>query len=189
MARLVTEIIYHVAASLDGFIATADGGVAWLSPFENAGTDHGYADFFASLDGLIFGRRTYEQALTFGAWPYAGKPCWVFSRKPLSSTLPEMIVTADALQTVVAAIESRGLRRIWLVGGGELAGSFCAADLITEYRIAIVPIFLGAGIPILGGHAPRKSLHLVETKTYPTGIVLLTYRKSEPVEAGKQEEA
>lgn len=180
------EIVYHVASSLDGFIAAPDGGVGWLSPFEQPGCDHGLAEFFASLDALLFGRRTYEQSLTFGNWPYEGKPCWVFSRSPLGDLPVGVTVTAEAPATVAAMLEARGLRRAWLVGGAALASSFRDAKLISEYAIAVVPIILGAGVPLFGSAGVPENLKLVETKTYPTGIVLLRYHRNVPAADASQ---
>ena len=74
------EIVYYVAASLDGFIATADGGIDWLRPFENTGEDYGYGEFYASIEAVLMGRKTYEKSLEFPEWPYSGKPYWVLSK-------------------------------------------------------------------------------------------------------------
>ena len=59
----MVEIVYYAAASLDGFIATPDGGVDWLPPIEPGGEDYGYGDFYAS------GSATYENILRHAAWP------------------------------------------------------------------------------------------------------------------------
>src|ERR1044071_7730004 len=72
----MVEIVYYAAASLDGFIATSDGGIDWLPPIEAEGEDYGYRDFYASVDALLMGSATYEHILRHAAWPYAGKPCW-----------------------------------------------------------------------------------------------------------------
>ena len=87
------NIIYYVAASLDGFIATPDGGVDWLMPFQQSGEDYGWMDFVASVDAVLAGSRTYEQSLTFGGSPGMGKPCWVFSNRPLDPASPEVTIT------------------------------------------------------------------------------------------------
>lgn len=86
----MAEVVYYVAASVDGYIATADGAVDWLSPFHAAGEDHGYADLLASLGGIVMGRRTYDQVRGFGPWPYTGLDCRVVTSRPLSDA-PERV--------------------------------------------------------------------------------------------------
>jgi len=174
------DIIYYVAASLDGYIATPDGGIAWLAPFEATGEDYGYAEYYASLDALLLGSRTYEQALTFGSWPYPGKPCWVFSRRPLEAAQREVTVTARPPREVAPELEARGIRRAWLVGGGQIASAFRAESLITEYIVSIIPVILGAGIPLFSGPAAEEKLDLVDHKIYPDGVVQARYRPSRP---------
>jgi dihydrofolate reductase len=180
----MTEIIYYVAASVDGYIATPDGGVGWLAPFEGPAEDYGYAAFYASVDALLLGRRTYEQVLTFGEWPYGGKPCWVFSRRPMAPAQPEVIVTAQPPPQVAADLETRGIRRAWLVGGGQLAAAFRAEGLISEYIVSIIPVILGAGIALFDAPAaavetlimpPHMRLALVEHQVYANGVVQLRY--------------
>ncbi len=78
----MTEVVYYVAMSLDGCIATADGGVEWLAPFESGGEDRGYVDFYSSIDSLLMGSRTYEQILSFGDWPYGETTNGGGERKP-----------------------------------------------------------------------------------------------------------
>jgi dihydrofolate reductase len=158
------EIVYYVAASLDGYIATPDGGTEWLQPFENTGEDYGYGEFYASVEAVLLGRATYEKCLQFPEWPYAGKPYWVFSRQ--NGNTPE---------TVVADMKARGMRRAWLVGGGKLAAAFRAEGLISEYIVSFLPLLLGAGIPLFDGSAPRERLRLVASRAYPSGIVQLRY--------------
>jgi dihydrofolate reductase len=190
------ELIYYVAASLDGFIATPDGGIGWLAPFEATGEDYGYAAFYASIDALLLGSRTYEQALGFDPWPYPGKPCWVFSRRPQNRARPEVVVTAQSPGAVASDLDARGIRRAWLVGGGQLAGAFRAEGLIGEYILAVIPVILGAGIPLFGAPAPDlpvlpeasqlsmpvEALNLIEHKVYSNGVVQLRYVPAAPVQ-------
>ena len=158
------EIIYYVAASLDGFIATPEGGIDWLKPFEGTGEDYGYGEFYATIEAVLLGRVTYDQCLQFPEWPYAGKPYWVFSR-----------ANGNTPSSVIAEMEARGLRRAWLVGGGKLAAAFRAERLITEHIVSIVPVLLGAGIPLFDGRGPRDELRLVGSRSYPNGIVQVRY--------------
>lgn len=107
----MVEVIYYLAASLDGFIATPDGGVDWLTPYQEAGEDHGFSELVASVDAVLMGSRTYEQALGFGVHPSSGKPCRVFSRRPLKPSHPEIQVTAKSPRDVLADLDEQGLRR------------------------------------------------------------------------------
>ena len=66
------EVVYYVATSLDGYIATPEGSVDWLSTFEGTEEDYGYAEFYSTVDALLLGSRTYEQNLAFGEWAYCG---------------------------------------------------------------------------------------------------------------------
>lgn len=169
------EIVYYVAASLDGFIATPDGGIEWLKPFEGGAEDYGYAEFYASVDAVLLGRKTYEQCLEFAEWPYPRKRCWIFSRSLSDLTEAAVRFTGESPSTAVKHIAAEGVRRAWLVGGGKLAAAFRAEGLITEYIVSVIPVLLGAGIPLFDGPVPRSALRLIETKSYESGIVRLRY--------------
>jgi dihydrofolate reductase len=160
------EIVYYVAASLDGFIATPDGGIDWLKPFEGGAEDYDYGEFYASVEAVLMGRKTYEQSLQFPEWPYAGKPYWVFSRS-----------NGNTPSSVVKEMQARGLRRAWLVGGGKLAAAFRAEGLITEHIVSVIPVLLGSGIPLFDGPGSAETLKLLGSKTYDSGIVQLRYTK------------
>ena len=169
------EVVYYVACSLDGYIATASGGIEWLAPFEASDEDYGYASFYESIDSVILGSRTYEQALTFGEWPYPGKPAWVLSKRRLKPASASIFVTHAAPEVVASEIESRGLTRAWLVGGGTLAGSFQAAGLITDYIVSVIPVILGDGVPLLGGAGVEQRLRLLDTTPYRDGVLQVRY--------------
>jgi len=134
------EVIYYVASSLDGYIATADGSVDWLSRFHTAGEDHGAAELEASVDALLLGSHTYEFALKLGQWPSPDKLSWVFTRRDLRILHPSITLTGQSPREVVELLASRGLRRAWLMGGGKLAASFHADHLISRYIISIFPV-------------------------------------------------
>jgi dihydrofolate reductase len=150
------QVVYYVASSLDGYIAAAGGGVDWLKPFEGSGEDYGYAAFYAGVDALLMGRRTFEHALALGAWPYAGKPCRVFTRKAPAGAPAGVAFTADEPRAVVAELAADGHRRVWLAGGGELAGAFQRAGLISEIVLSVMPVLLGAGVPLFAGGAQGR---------------------------------
>jgi dihydrofolate reductase len=170
------EVVYYVASSLDGYIATADGSVDWLARVHTAGEDHGASELQKSVDALLLGSRTYEFALTLGHWPSPKTPSWVFTRRNLRILDPSITLTAQSPREVVALLESRGLHRAWLMGGGELAASFHSDRLISRYIISVFPILLGSGIPLFAPHSSRPdALRFVAAKPYESGIVQVIY--------------
>jgi dihydrofolate reductase len=174
----VVEVIYYVASSVDGFVATPDGGIEWLSPFESSNEDYGYADFYASVDALLIGSRTYEQVLGFDTWLYPDKPVRVFTSRPLVSAGANVVLVENDPPEVVSALALDGHSRLWLVGGGALAGAFQSAALIDTYVVSIMPVLLGDGVKLLGGHAAQSDLELVDVLRFPDGVVQHTYRSA-----------
>lgn len=169
------HIVYYVAASVDGLIGPPDGSLDWLARFEGGAEDYGYRKFFESVDAVLLGRKTYEQSLGFGKWPYEGKRCWIFSRQKIKAAPAGVTVTTDRPRDVVREMQSQRLHRAWLVGGGELAGAFRAEGLIAEYIISVIPVMLGKGIQLFGGNGAHEALTLVESQRYASGIVQLRY--------------
>lgn len=173
----MVRITYYVAASLDGFIADAAGGVDWL-PQSNA-DDYGYAEFYAGVETLVMGRRTYDQALSFGEWPYPGKAAYVFTHNPpLDGPTGVRFVQASAPDFVRDILEHHS-GAMWLVGGADLADQFRQAGLIDEYRVFVIPVILGQGVPLFGGTGAPTVLRLESTETHADGLVELRYRPAE----------
>ena len=86
----MSDVVYYVASSLDGYIATTEGGVEWLDPFQGKGDDHGFFEFYASCDGLLMGSRTYEFSLKHPPWRSPHKPSRVFTRRELPIAHPSV---------------------------------------------------------------------------------------------------
>ena len=186
------QITLYIAASLDGYIADAGGGVGWL-PSGDGGDDYGYAGFYAGVDAIAMGRRTYEQVRGFGVpWPYAGKPAYVFTNRPpdddsrepdggggdVDGRPPEVAFIRSDAAAFVRNIAGRHAGAVWLVGGANLAEQFLVAGLIDEYRVFVIPVILGRGVPLFAGDggAPYTALRLVETQAFADGVVMLRYR-------------
>jgi len=179
MKRVLPEIVYYVAASLDAYIATDDGGVDWLTPFQSTREDHGAGDLYSSVDALLMGSHTYEFALQLGHWPAPDKPSWVFTHRDLRVLHPSITLTSQTPAEVVELLRTRGVRRAWLMGGGKLATSFRSAGLISHFIISVFPVILGAGIPLFAPTvSPEDRLRFIEAKPFPDGIVQLSYERS-----------
>ena len=162
--------------SLDGFLARQDGSIDWLKPFE--GAERGYNSFFASIDTLVMGRRTYEFVLEMlgagMAWPYDGKRLVVMTHRPVDGTNGERAFSGEP-EPLLQELESQGARHIY-VDGGVVIRSFLAAGLLDEITVSVVPCLLGAGFPLFGGVRNESGLNLERVTSFERGFIQLHYR-------------
>jgi len=164
-----------IATSVDGFIARTDGSIDFLDLVERPGEDYGFGEFFESVDTLVLGRVTYETALSFETWPYAGKRVVVLSRSGHPSIHGETF-THRAPGDLLAELGDEGSRRIY-VDGGQAISSFLAEGLVDELTISVVPILLGDGIRLFRSGFGETRLTLGATDAYESGLVMLRYRR------------
>ena len=171
----MTGAVAYIAASLDGFIATPDGGVAWLDAFQDA--DYGFDAFLAGTEVLAMGRASYDQVRGFGAWPYGARRCHVVTSRPLDGEVPAGVEAwAPEDLPELAARLAAATPAAWVVGGGKLIGALLAAGAIRELDLFVMPVLLGQGIPLFAGAHPAGRLTLAETRHWPNGVVRLRYR-------------
>ncbi len=168
----MSKVVLFIATSLDGYIASPDGTVDWL--FHDA--DYGYTEFMASVDAVVMGRKTWEQARTFEDVPFAGKKVIVFSRSKSDSDEDRIRFVQGAPSTTIVEIRNSVQKDIWLVGGGDLIQQFIASKLIDEFRIFVHPIILGQGIPLFTPHSRKTNLSFEGSESFPSGLVELRYR-------------
>lgn len=184
---LVSRVRLYIAMSLDGFIADPQGGIGWLEDVpSDAGEDYGYASFFDSIGSLVMGRRTYEQVLTFGGWPYDGKPTYVFTRTLTEAASPDTAIIASDVREGVRRIVRETPGDVWLVGGADLVASFRTCDLIDEYLLFVMPVLLGDGIPLFRASPRTSKLRRTAVRLFPSGATLLHYEpvRNEPPPGG-----
>lgn len=167
------KVSLFIATSLDGFIARKDGGIDWL--FTDG--DYGYASFYRSVDEILMGRKTYQQALGFGEFPNQDKPVYVFTRRRGKPDFPNVSFINSSPAAFVRGLKKKKGKTIWLVGGGLLNGALLEAGLIDEIVLSIHPIALGMGIPLFAGAREAVSWVTVKTKKYQSGLVQITYRR------------
>lgn len=171
-------VILYIASSLDGYIARADGSVDWLSIVENQETDYGYAEFYAGIDAIAMGSRTYEQVLDFDDWPYPDKRTFVFTHRSLEPVAHDVTLTDQSPDEFLNGLDSAGIRTLWLAGGGDLIASFMQHKLIDEYIISLIPVVLGDGIPLFKSPLAEHRLEFLEVANYASGLVQLHYRNA-----------
>jgi dihydrofolate reductase len=164
----------YIATSLDGFIARRDGRLDWLSVVERAGEDYGYRRFFASIDTLVMGRKTYETALSFAPWPYAEKRCVVLTRAPPAPRHGETFYSGD-LGALLEWLSREGAERVY-VDGGSVLSQFLALGLVDDVTVSIVPVLLGDGVRLTQDLGGDVRLRLVESRAFESGLVQVEYR-------------
>tara|TARA_B100001939_G_scaffold342892_1_gene354675 strand:- start:9242 stop:9811 length:570 start_codon:yes stop_codon:yes gene_type:complete len=169
-----------IATSLDGFIARRNGDLDWLpgSDGETEGENYGFNEFFASIDTLVMGRKTYELALTFKEWPYRGKNVIVlssgFPKEPKS--LSEGVKgTSSSLTELIQILALSGSEHVYVDGGKTIQG-FLQAGLIRDMTITRIPVLIGEGIPLFGPSAHDIKLQHVSTRSYENGFVQSKYK-------------
>ncbi|MEJ2104996.1 MAG: dihydrofolate reductase family protein [Ignavibacteriaceae bacterium] len=167
------KVILFIATSLDSYIASKDGSVDWL--FTDG--DYGTAAFMKTIDTILMGRKTYEQAVEFGLDFYKGKKIYVFTKsKKLKTANGCEIINEDAISFTKKLIRRKG-KNIWLMGGGELASSFQKKNLIDEFSFFVHPILLGDGIPLFNNLPKISTLQLESYKRFDSGLIRINYSK------------
>ena len=169
----------YIATSLDGFIATQDGGIEWLEDVPNpTGSDFGFADFLSRVDAVVMGRVTFEKVLTFGTWPYP-LPVIVLSRT-LTTVPPHLVgkvqLLGGPLADVLAQLEAQGLQRLY-IDGGQVIQAFLREDRIDELTLTRFPKLLGTGLPLFGDLPQPLDFVHVETEVLANQLVKSRYRR------------
>jgi dihydrofolate reductase len=183
MTSHTSRVTIHMAASLDGFIARADGSVDWMETHDEfAGgetLDPAYIEaFLKGIDCYVMGSRTYETALNFEAqgfgWAYGEKPVHVLTHRELPCSRSTVRFYQGDLAALLQVLRARH-RAIWCAGGGALAGECIRRGLADELRYSILPVLIGDGIAFFDRLDKDVSLHLTEVKAYKSGTVALCY--------------
>ena len=163
--------------SLDGYIATQDNGLEFLSIVEEKDQDYSYTDFVNTVDTVIVGRKSYDKVLSMGLeYPHTNKKLYIITRTPK----PEVGSTkfySGSLKELVLELKSKKGKSIYVDGGAEVANELLNDNLIDEFYISIVPSLLGNGISLFKNNRPGLKLKLISTKSYNKGLVQLHYLK------------
>ncbi len=170
------RIRYVVAASLDGYIAGPKGEADWII----TDPDIDFRALFAEFDTVLIGRRTFEPMARVKRPAIPGMKTFVFSRTLQQRYHPGVTIVGERSEEIVATLRAEPGKDIWLFGGGLLFRSLLAAWLVDTVEVALIPVLLGGGIPLLPPPATQAKLTLTGHKVYKTGIVSLEYAVKPP---------
>jgi dihydrofolate reductase len=166
----VRKILLFIASSLDGYIAKNGGGVDWLP----TNVPSGYDEFYKSIDTVIMGKKTYDQVLTFGPYPYDDKKSYVFTRNNDVNGDKNIQFVNDVEKSVKDIISNPG-KDIWLVGGSKIISIFMNLGFVDEIILSVIPTVLGRGIPLFADIQKETKFELIKTTDY--GALVELYYK------------
>lgn len=168
------KITFGGANSLDNFIARPDHAVDWLMWSDEAGEV--MKDYWATIDTIIMGRKTYEVAAKSGqgGGGFPGVSTYIFSRTLTSAPKGATLVSEDVADFVRRLRLEPG-KDICIMGGGELARPLFEAGLIDEIGFNIHPVLLGSGIPLFHAMTKQIDLELLESRPFKNGCVYVKY--------------
>jgi dihydrofolate reductase len=170
------KVVLYISMSLDGYIATKNNDLDFLSLVEKKGEDYGYFDFIKTVDTIIIGRKTYEKIISMGYdYPHTNKDVYIITRtqKPAIGTF---CFYTGSLVSLVSKLKNQSGKNIYCDGGAEIVYELQKNNLIDEYIISIIPIMLGNGIKLYKDGRPEQKLKLINTKQFETGLTQLHYK-------------
>jgi dihydrofolate reductase len=171
--------------SLDGVMESPE---EWAFAYSNDEMDEANASGMAASDALLLGRLTYEHLAAY--WPHqpGGTPMVDYinsvRKYVVSATLEEaewnnsIIIREDVVEKI-AELKRQPGKDITILGSGALVGSLLRDGLLDELRLMVHPVILGGGKSLFEDGYDRKPLELIDSRTFGTGVVYLTYRPTD----------
>lgn len=161
------KIVLNLAVSLDGYISRINGSVDWLDNLDTGGNDLGFSGFLEECDTILMGRKSYDETLKLGngEWPFKNLKTIVFTRQEIDNKA-KIYFSSKNPQTVIDNLLSEKGKNIWLFGGGTFIKSMREYNLIDEYIITTIPIFIGNGIRLFQDINMENKLELISSSKY-----------------------
>lgn len=188
---IMRKIVFLNHVSLDGFVAGPNGEMDWINAPQEL-FDWG-STLTDQADTALYGRITYGMMKNY--WPAAGTKtnaskhdkehsAWYnkVTKVVVSKTLKDegaekTIIIRDHVAKNIQKLKEQPGKNIQMYGSPSIIQELLNADLIDEFYLSVNPIILGKGKPLFTNIQKRMKFGLVETKTFPQGVVLLHYAK------------
>jgi len=171
------KVFLYIATSLDGYIATKNENLDFLSLVEQEGEDYGYADFIKTVDTVIVGRKTYDKVLSMGFdFPHADKESYIITRTP-KPAIGNIQFYTENLEALILKLKEKDGQNIFVDGGAEIVNLMMNDNLIDVFCVSIIPVLLGDGISLFQDNRPELQLKFVRSETFKSGLVQIWYQK------------
>lgn len=173
------KVVLFISMSLDGFIATKDDNLSWLSMVEKDGEDYGYNALNERVDTYIVGRKTYDTVLklTGGKFPPAQMhTCYVITHQHRKNENGITFYNGN-IEELINRLKSQKGKDIYCDGGGQIVKLLMEKNLIDEYIISVIPTILGDGKRLFIGGIKAIKLKAQASKYFASGLVQLHYIK------------
>lgn len=171
------KVILYIAASVDGYIATPDDNLDFLSIVEQEGEDYGYSEFVKTVDTVIVGRKTYDKVLSMGYdFPHADKESYIITRTPKPS-IGNIQFYTGSLGELLTKLKNKSGKNIFVDGGAEIVNLLMDENLIDQFCISVIPVFLGEGVRLFKDGRPPLPLKFIKSQSFASGLVQTWYEK------------
>ena len=180
----VRKVVAVELVSLDGVMESPE---EWAHSYTNDEMEVENASGMAASDALLLGRVTYEQMAAFWSNQSGGAPMVDYMntvpKHVVSTTLEEplgwnnsTLIGGNEFAEGITRLKQQPGKDIAILGSAALVRSLLEDDLLDELRLIIHPVALGSGKRLFEDGGNRIALELVDSKTFATGVLYLTYR-------------
>ena len=173
----MARIVGYIATSLDGFIATADENLDWLTqqPDLDLG-EHDYHHFIDRVRTVVMGRATYDWIARYpGAWEYDGKRVIVVTSRPIEDPKGPLETRSD-VPALIAELRALDDGDVWMLGGGKLQMAFMQSGALDEIEVYVISEIIGGGLPLFPPQGLRASPKLISAQPFGAAAARLHYR-------------
>jgi dihydrofolate reductase len=182
--RMMRTLVLQMGVTLDGYVAGPGGEGDWGLPPEHPDVRAWKVASLRQVGTHIMGRVTYEQMAAY--WPTAAGdyaefmntlPKVVFSKTlPAAGWAGSQIARGDLAEEIAALKSDSGGGIIMAHGGAAFVQALSRLGLVDEYRLVILPVALGSGLPLFKDLANPLRVELAEARSFPDGTVIHVYQ-------------